>query len=96
MTFFTSGFFWLVEGILLCLVLVGFKSWMEDRAIPMPVWKWALVLAWIVLVGSTLAFIGTSLGENEIKAAVRGGLLFGFITAAAGVGLWRMLKKGAG
>jgi len=95
MQIFNSGFFWFAEGILFCLILVGFRAWAQGRGIPLPGWKWAALLAWLLIAGFTIAFVGTSLGENEATAAVRGGLLFGLITVITGVGLWRLLLSGA-
>ena len=94
MQFFNSHFFWFLEGILFCLFIVGFKVWAEDRRIPMPAWKWFLLVVWLVLLGFTLAFVGTSLGEREVNAAVKGGILFGIIVVVSGVGLWRLLLIG--
>ncbi len=93
MKFFNSGFFWMIEGIFLCFVIIGFKTWMEDRAVQLALWKWVLFIIWIFLLGFTIAFVGTSLGENEITAATKGGLLFGLITVISGAGLWRLLNK---
>lgn len=39
MNFFTSGFFWFLEGVLFCSVIMGLRTWSEDRGIPMPYWK---------------------------------------------------------
>jgi len=94
MTFFTSGAFWFVEGILAVLALIGLKVWMEDRSTPMPLWKWLLVATWMLMVGFTVAFIGTSVGENELVAAEKGGILFSVICVIAGAGLWRLLLIG--
>ncbi|MCK4771369.1 MAG: dehalogenase [Candidatus Latescibacteria bacterium] len=96
MQLFNSGFFWFFEGILFCLAIIGLKVWAEDRSIPMPFWKWIAFAVWMVLFGFTVAFIGTSLGENEVNAAVKGGILFGIIVAISGVGLWRLIKIGIG
>ena len=96
MQIFNSGVFWFFEGVLFCVMLVGFKYWAEDRAIPTPWWKWAAVLLWVLLAGFTIAFVGTSLGEGEPTAAVRGGLLFGFLSVLSGVAVWRVLLIGAG
>ena len=65
---------------------------MEDRGIPMPLWKWVLFVLWILLLGFTIAFIGTNIGEDEITAAKLGGLVFGLLSVVTGVGLWRLLK----
>ena len=94
-SFFTSGLFWFVEGILACLSVIALKLWMEDRGIPMPFWKWVLVVAWLVGVGVTVAFVGTCLGENETYAATRGGMIFGTIAVIAGVVILRLLRVGA-
>ena len=94
MQFFNSGLFWFLEGVFVCLTVIGFKIWMEDRGIPMPFWKWILLGIWILLFGFTIAFIGTSLGEKEPKAAILGGVIFGLAVIITGVGLWRVLRIG--
>ncbi len=86
-----SGLFWFVEGILFCVALLGLRAWTQDRGVPMPLWKWILVVGWLGLLGFSLAFIGTSLGEGETVAAVKGGALFILITVIVGVGFWRIL-----
>ena len=95
MSFFTSGLFWFIEGIFTCLMIIGFKTWMEDRRVPMPFWKWILFGLWVLIFGFTIAFIGTSIGEKEMAAAVKGGIIFSLFTIITGVGLWRLLKIGA-
>ena len=95
MAFLTSGAFWFVEGVLFALVILALRAWLEDRGRVLSWWKWVLVLAWMALVGFTLAFIGTSLGENEPTAALRGGILFGTISVFAGVAVWRVIQVGA-
>ena len=94
MSFFNSGLFWFIEGILFCTAVIGFKIWMEDRGIPMPFWKWIVLGIWTFLFGFTIAFVGTSLGEKEPQAALIGGIVFGLVTIIAGVGLWRLILIG--
>ena len=96
MGFFTSGFFWFAEGVLFTIALLAFRAWAQDRAIPMPYWKWIALGIWTLLAGFTLAFVGTSIGEGEPTAAMRGGILFGVIVVISGAGLWRLLMIGAG
>jgi hypothetical protein len=91
MDFFNSGFFWFLQGILFCLVLAAFGTWMKDRGVSMNVWRWSALVIWLVLAGFTLAFVGTSLGENEPTAALRGGILFGLVTILVGVVLARFV-----
>ncbi|UCH98203.1 MAG: dehalogenase [Candidatus Aminicenantes bacterium] len=93
MGFFNSGFFWFLEGIFVCLAVMGFRVWMEDRGVAMPVWKWILLGIWVLLLGFTIAFIGTNLGEKEVTAALKGGIIFGLVTIIAGVGLWRLITR---
>ena len=91
MQFFTSGIFWFFEGLLFCLAIAGLRIWTEDRNIPMPLWKWVLVVVWILFAGFTIAFIGTSLGEHETTAAIWGGLIFGIGTVICFLILLRVL-----
>jgi len=94
MQFFNSGLFWFIEGILATLLFFGIKTWLEDRRFPMPWWKWLFLGLWIVIAGFTIAFIGTSIGENEKVAALKGGIIFFVVTIFTGVGLWRLLQIG--
>ena len=94
MWFFTSGAFWFVEGILVVLAMIALKVWMKERHTPMPLWKWVVVVLWLLMLGFTIAFIGTSVGENELVAAEKGGILFSVICVIAGAGLWRLLLIG--
>jgi hypothetical protein len=95
MQIFNSGLFWFVEGLLFCVMLLGLHTWARDRSVPMLWWKWAAFLAWVFFAGFTIAFVGTSFGENEASAAVRGGIFFGIIAVLSGVGVWRIVKIGS-
>ena len=91
MGFFSNGTFWFVEGILLCLAVFGFKTWADDRGIRLNIWKWLLLGLWLLFFGFTITFVGTSLGENETTAALKGGIIFGLVAIISGVGLWRLI-----
>ena len=93
MSFFTSGLFWFILGILTTVIIMAFRAWMEDRNVIMFWWKWFLFGIWIILAGFTIAFIFTSLGEGEPTAAVKGGIIFSLITTISGVGIWRLINK---
>ena len=92
---FNSGLFWFVEGILFCIMVIGLRAWAQDRAIPTPWWKRVAFVVWVLLASFAIGFATTSWGEGEPTAAVRGGLLFGFIAVASGVALWRIWMIGA-
>ena len=94
MSFFTSGAFWFAEGVLVVLAMIGLKVWMDERNPPMGFWKWLLVGVWMLMSGFTIAFIGTSVGENEMVAAQKGGIVFSVICVITGVILWRLLQIG--
>lgn len=93
MAFFTSGIFWFLEGIVVCVSLMGLRVWAEDRGIPMPFWKWPVVCAWMLFAGFCIAFVGTCIGEGELTAAIKGGIVGGVICIVTGVGLWRLLFR---
>ena len=95
MQIFNSGAFWFVEGILFCLTLLGMNAWARDRSIRLHWWKWAAFLVWVLFAGFTITFVGTSFGENEASAAVRGGIFFGLIAVLSGVGVWRIVMIGS-
>ncbi len=94
MQIFNSGFFWFVEGILFCVMLIGFATWARDKSISMRWWKWGAFLLWVLFAGFTIAFVGTSFGENEASAAIRGGIFFGIVAVISGVGVWRIVMIG--
>ena len=96
MQIFNSGFYWFVQGILFVFIIMGFRAWMEGRGVPMPAWKWIVFVGWLLFCGFTIAFVGTSLGENEATAAMRGGALFGSVAVISGFGVYRLLMMGAG
>ena len=67
---------------------------MEDRRTPMPIWKWLAVILWMLMCGFTIAFIGTSIGENELVAAKKGGIIFSVACVIVGAAVWRLLQIG--
>lgn len=91
MGFFNSGFFWFIEGILAVVVVLGLNTYLKDKGIPTPWWKWVVLAIWVLIAGITIAFVGTSIGENEMVAATKGGIIFGAISVVLGVGVWRIL-----
>ena len=78
MGFFNSGLFWFIEGILAVIAVLGLKAYLEDKGIPIPWWKWLTLAIWVMITGITIAFVGTSLGENEMVAATKGGIILFF------------------
>lgn len=96
MSFFTSGIFWFAEGIFFCLFLAGLKAWADDRHLKIPIWKWLLVVLWLLLTGFTIAFIGTCIGEREMDAAVKGGSIFSAAAIVSGILLWRFIARKPG
>ncbi len=92
MFLFNSGLFWFIQGVLVCLVIGGLRAWMADMQIPMPWWKWLLVGGWLVFVGMSIAYVGTSLGEGEPHAARMGGLFGGVLAVISAVILGRILR----
>ncbi len=92
MSFFLSPIFWLLEGLLLALAVAGLRAWLIDRGTPMTFWKWLLVGLWILTACFASAFVGTSLGEGEPTAALRGGIIFGVTTIIMGVAFWRIIR----
>jgi hypothetical protein len=96
MAMLNSGLVWFVEGVLCCVMVFGLRAWAQDRGLPVPWWKWAAFGVWVLLAAFAIGFVGTSWGEGEPTAAIRGGLMFGFVALAAGVGVWRLWMIGAG
>ena len=91
MGFFTSGTFWFIEGLLVAVMAIGLKVWMEDRKVEMLWWKWVIAALFVLFVGFTIAFVTTSLGEFEPTAALLGGIIFGVGCSVFAIILWRLL-----
>jgi len=72
---------------------MAFKTWMADRYVPMPFWKWLLFSLWLAACAFTIAFVGTSLGEKEYNAAVKGGIIFTIILILWAVFLWWLFHR---
>ncbi len=92
MDFFNSGFFWFIEGVLACLAIIALRTWAQDRKIPMPFWKWPMVVAWVLFLAISIAYIGTSIGEGEMDAAFFGAVFATVIAFISGVVVWRLLR----
>lgn len=92
MDFFQSNFFWFIEGLLACLTIIALRVWAQDKGIPMPFWKWPVVIIWVVFCGVSIAFVGTSIGEGEMDAAFFGAIFAAVIASISGVVVWRLLK----
>ena len=91
MGFFDSGFFWFTEGLLACLAIIALKIWAEDKKITMPFWKWPVVIAWVLFLSVSVAYVGTSLGEGETHAAFIGAIFASVLAVVSGVIVWRLL-----
>lgn len=94
LTFFTTGTFWFIMGILTVSVFVGAKIMFEDKGFAMNWWKWVLTGLWWLLLFATLAGPMTLLAEREPKGSLGTVGILGVITIILGVGLWRLLASG--
>lgn len=90
-TFFTTGTFWFLMGILFVGLAVGSKVWFEDLGFEMNWWKWLLTAVWWFLVFFTFYAAFTFIGEDEARGGWLTLLIFGVFDAILGVGLWRLL-----
>ena len=91
MNFFTSGIFWFIEGIFAVVITLGFNQWVKDHNIKMYWWKWVGFYLVVISFGFTIAFVTTSVGENEKTAALRGGLVFGLLSFVLSGLFYRLL-----
>ncbi len=92
--FFTSGFFWLLMGMVAVLVGAGFKTFAEDRGWTLNWWKWLLAILWYVIFSLSFFAWGTLIGEYEAGAGFRMFLTGMVVSLILGVGLWRLLAAG--
>ena len=93
-TFFTTGTFWFLMGILFAGLSAGAKVWFEEKGFVMKWWKWLLAALWWFLVFFTFFAAFTFLGEGESRAFWLSMLVFGIFDIILGVGLWRLLARG--
>ena len=89
--FFTSGFFWLLMGMIAVLVGFGFKALAEDQGWELNWWKWLLTILWYGIFSLSFLSWGTLIGENEASAGWKLGVFLLFVSVLLGVGLWRLL-----
>ena len=92
MSFFESNIFWFIEGLFACVVIIAFRMWARDKQIPMPLWKWPVLIVWVLFLAITIGFVTTSIGEGEMDAAFYGAVFGAVIAAVSGVIVWRLLK----
>jgi len=92
MSFFEGGLFWFVEGVFACLAIIALRTWTQDKGIRIPFWKWPVVIAWVLFLGVSIAYVGTSLGEGERHAAFLGAVCAAVIASVSGVVVWRLLR----
>ena len=92
MGFFESSFFWFIEGLIACLAIIALRIWTQDKRIPMPFWKWPVVIVWVLFLAVSIAYIGTSIGEGEMNAAFFGAIFAAVIASISGVVVWRLLR----
>ncbi len=92
MSFFEGGLFWFVEGLLAALAIVALRTWAQDKGIRMSFWKWPMVVVWVLFLGVSIAYVGTSIGEGEMDAAFLGAICGAVMASISGVVVWRLLR----
>ena len=83
-------FFWLILGAGIALMCVYGPRLARK---PLKWWDWAWFAAAVLLFLVTFSFVIVSIEENEINAAVRGGVVFGLPTLILIVPLVRRWVK---
>jgi hypothetical protein len=92
MSFFESNIFWFIEGLFACVSIIAFRMWAQDKGIKMPVWKWPVLIGWVLFLAVSIGFVTTSIGEGEMHAAFNGAVFGSVIAAVSGVVVWRLIK----
>lgn len=92
MSFFESNIFWFIEGLIACVAIIAFRMWTQDKGISLPLWKWPMIIVWVLFLAITIGFVGTSIGEGEMDAAFYGAIFGAVIVSISGVVVWRLLK----
>lgn len=89
--FFSSGFFWLLMGVLFTLVAAGFKAFADDRGWVMTWWKALLGILWYAIFSLSFLAWGTLIGESEGPAGFKLFLSGMVVCVILGVGYWRLM-----
>ena len=92
MAFFEGGLFWFAEGVFACLAIIALRTWTQDKGIRMSFWKWPVVVGWVLFLGVSIAYVGTSIGEGEMNAAFLGAICGAVMASISGVVVWRLLR----
>ena len=93
--FFDGNFYWLLNGILLVVIVMGLKTFAEDKGWTMTWWKWLLTGLWYLIFSTGFYGWGTLIGENFASAGFKMFLATFFASIILGVGLWRVLASGS-
>lgn len=90
-SFFTTGTFWVLMGILFVGIFRGAKVWFEEKGFKMNWWKWLLTALWYGFVLMSVAAPFTFLAEGEPQGFWGIGAVMIVSSIILGVGLWRLL-----
>ena len=74
------SFMWFTLGILVVILFWGANSWITKKQISVSALSWAGIIASIVCIVFTIAWVWTSIFESEAQAARAGLLIFGVIS----------------
>jgi len=91
---FDGPIFWIIMGMVYCVVICSSVVWAKDLGLKMSVVKWLVLFIWFGLLSAGIGAGFTLMGENEMRAGV---FLLGIIIVICtilGVALWRWLSAG--
>jgi drug/metabolite transporter (DMT)-like permease len=75
----------------LLVAIYALFNYLKEKNEKFAWWKWSLSILWLLAVLLIFGFIGTTIGEGEPGAALRGGGVFLVLLAISGVAFFRLL-----
>lgn len=85
--------FWMLQGILLFIFVIGLYFYFKDKNIELTILKWLLIIAYWLTVNLTITAGFTLIGEDETRAGIYFMSFFSVILIVVGVVLRRYILK---
>lgn len=89
-----SFVYWVAFGLVTFAIVLGTRSWLDDKQMPMNFWKWGLLAFWYIATLLAISAPFVVMGEGEPAAGWR---MFAFnipICGVAGLIVYRILAMG--
>ncbi len=91
-------FEFIINGLVLVSLLTAIYAlfnYLKEKGVKFAWWKWTLSVFWIIAFLLVFGFIGTTIGEGEPGATLRGGAALLALLVVSGIVLFRLFFGGA-